>query len=159
MLVFTSRVIDPCREDRDDPSDMSFDTDTHVEPATDHTYSATLTDRWNALGGVPNGGYLLAIALRALRHDMPHPDPVVASATYLRPGAAGEATIASEVARAGRRVATGEARLSQGGKEIVRVVATFADLATANGRTLSRARPPQLPPPGDTPEVTADLPG
>jgi acyl-CoA thioesterase len=139
--------------------EMSFDADTHVEPAGDHTYAATLTDRWNALGGVPNGGYLLATALRALQAELPHPDPVVASATYLRPGRAGAATIETEVARTGRRVGTGEARLSQDGKEIVRVVATFADLASANGRTLSRARPPELPPPDRAREVTADLPG
>src|ERR1051325_6504806 len=97
-----------------------FDTDTHVEPAGDGVYAATLTDRWNALGGVPNGGYLLAVALSALQREMPLPDPVVASATYLRPGETGPAMIATEVARAGRRVATGEARLHQQGREIVR---------------------------------------
>jgi acyl-CoA thioesterase len=138
---------------------VTFDADTHVERTADSTYAATLTDRWNALGGVPNGGYLLATALRALQAELPHPDPVVASATYLRPGRTGPATIATEVARTGRRVGTGEARLSQDGKEIIRVVATFSDLGQSNGRTLVRSRPPELPPPEQTREVTADLPG
>jgi acyl-CoA thioesterase len=137
---------------------MSFDEDTRVEKTSDG-YAARLSDRWNALGGVPNGGYLLAVALNALRHEMPLPDPVVASATYLRPGETGPAEIATEVARAGRRVATGEARLSQHGREIVRVVATFADLAAANGRTLIRSAPPALPPPEDAHELLAPLPG
>src|SRR4051794_11106731 len=118
---------------------MTFDEDIRVEPAGADRYAATLTDRWNALGGVPNGGYLLAVARSALGREMPLPDPVVASATYLRPGATGPAEIATEVARAGRRVATGEARLSQQGREVVRVVATFADLAAANGRTHVRS--------------------
>src|SRR5215217_2213581 len=95
-------------------TDSMFDTDTRVEPAGEHAYAATLTDRWDALGQVPNGGYLLAVTLRALAREMPLPDPVVASATFMRPAAIGAAEIATEVARAGRRVATGEARLRQG---------------------------------------------
>ena len=94
-----------------------FDTDTHVEPVGDGVYAATLTGSWNALGGVPNGGYLLAVCLRALARELPLPDPVVVSATYLRPGAAGPAAVHTEAVRAGRRVATGEARLTQDGRE------------------------------------------
>ncbi len=130
-------------------TDHPFDTDTRVEPLAEGTYGANLTDRWNALAGVPNGGYLLAVCLQALRRELPLPDPFVASASYLRPGLVGPAEIHTEVVRAGRRVATGEARLVQDGKEIVRVVATFGDLAGANGRTEVRAQPPQLPPPDD----------
>jgi acyl-CoA thioesterase len=141
---------------------MRFDDDTHVEPTGAHAYRATLTDRWNALGGVPNGGYLLAVALNALQLDMPLPDPMVVSASYLRPGAPGPAEITTELARAGRRVATGEARLSQNGKEIVRAIATFGDLGQANGRTTRRATPPDLPPPEqakDLMEHAPPLPG
>jgi acyl-coenzyme A thioesterase PaaI-like protein len=130
-------------------TDHLFDTDTRVEAAGEHAYTAELTDRWNALGGVPNGGYLLAVALRALAADMPLPDPVVASATYLRPGAPGPARIETEVVRAGRRVATGEARLIQGDREIARLLATFADLGRADGRTEVLSAPPALPPPDE----------
>jgi acyl-CoA thioesterase len=138
---------------------MTFDDDTRVEPSGDHAYAATLSDRWNALGGVPNGGYLLAVALRALAAEMPLPDPVVASATYLRPGETGPAAIATEVVRAGRRVATGEARLSQRGREIVRVLATFADLGAAGGRTVVQSAPPPLPAVEETREYRGELPG
>jgi acyl-CoA thioesterase len=44
--------------------------------------------------------------------------------------------------RAGRRVATGEARLVQSGKEIVRAGATFADLDHASDRVHMRSQPP-----------------
>ena len=139
-------------------TDSVFDTDTRVEAAGDHVYAATLTDRWDALGQVPNGGYLLAVTLRALAREMPLPDAVVASATFMRPAATGPAEIATEVARAGRRVATGEARLRQGGKEIVRTLATFASLDDADGRTHMRADPPDLPPPDRCRDVLADAP-
>jgi acyl-CoA thioesterase len=139
-------------------TDNSFDTDTRVERTGDHTYAATLTGRWDALGGVPNGGYLLAVSLRALAHDMPLPDPVVVSAAYLRPGAHGPAEVRTEIARAGRRVATGEARLLQDGKEIVRALATFADLGQAQGRTHMRSAPPDLPPPDDCRDVLEGAP-
>jgi acyl-CoA thioesterase len=138
-----------------------FDTDTQVEPAGEHAYAATLSDRWTALGGVPNGGYLLAVTLRALRRELTFPDPLVASATFLRPARVGAAQLRTDVARSGRRVATGEARLTQDGREIVRTVATFGDLARAGGRTLVRSRPPDLPAPEACVELAGDgaLPG
>jgi acyl-CoA thioesterase len=139
-------------------SEHLFDTDTRVEPAGEGVYTAELTGRWNALAGVPNGGYLLAVVLRALAADMPLPDPVVASASYLRPGAPGPARIETEVVRAGRRVATGEARLLQGDREILRLLATFADLDQANGRTEIAARPPVLPPPDEAPDIMDGAP-
>jgi acyl-CoA thioesterase len=143
-------------------TDSLFDTDTRVTAAGEHVYTANLTDRWDALGGVPNGGYLLAVCLNALAQELPLPDPVVVSATYLRPAAVATAEIRTETARAGRRVATGEARLIQDGKEIVRTVATFADLAQADGRTHMRSTPPDLPAPEhcrDVLELAPPLPG
>jgi acyl-CoA thioesterase len=128
-----------------------YDADTRVEPLARGRYAATISDRWGALGGVPNGGYLLAVCLQALRAEMPFPDPLVAAATYLRPGSFGPAELQTEIARAGRRVATGEVRLVRDGSERVRVVASFHDLSAASGRTLILGRPPQLPPPDELP--------
>jgi len=134
-------------------TDHAFDTDTAVGPAGEHRYVTALTDRWGALGGTPNGGYMLAVALRALALDMPHPDPLVVSAHFLRPGAAGPGEVVTEVARAGRRVATGEARLLQDGREAVRLLATFGDLGAADGRTEVRNAAPDLPPADAMPDV------
>jgi acyl-CoA thioesterase len=102
------------------------------------------------------------VALTALQREMPLPDPLVVSGSFLRPGATGPAQITTELARAGRRVATGEAKLSQDGREIVRVIATFGDLGQANGRTTVRSQPPSLPPPEqalDLMDGAAPLPG
>lgn len=142
-------------------TDHAFDADTAVERDGDNRYAAQLTDRWNALGGTSNGGYMLAVALRALAAELPLPDPLVASAYFLRPGAVGPAEIRTEVVRAGRRTATGQSTLHQDGREIVRVVATFGDLGQAAGRTAGFEAPPELPPPDETPDVLAagSMPG
>lgn len=126
-----------------------------MEAVSDGAFRATISDRWNALGDRPNGGYLLAVALQALARVLPFPDPLTVAAFYLRPTAPGPIEIRTEVARVGRRVATGEARLVQGGIETVRAVATFTTLDAAAGRTLLLAERPDLPPP----ESTIDLVG
>lgn len=131
------------------PSVHEFDLDSEVAVAEPGVYRATVTDRWHALGGGPNGGYLLATCLRALRQDMPFTDPLVASAFYLRPGVVGKAEVRTEAVRAGRRVGTGSASLWQEGKERLRVTATFGDISKATGRTLVVNRMPELPAPED----------
>jgi len=130
-----------------------FDTDTRVTGLADGRYAVEITDRWNALGNVPNGGYLLAICLRALAEEMPYPDPLTVSANYLRPGVVGPAEVHTRIARVGRRIATGEATLVCQGKETVRVVASFADLDQATGRTTLLGEPPKLPAPEKLPEL------
>lgn len=126
-----------------------FDQDTAVTPAGPFEYAATVTDRWNALGGRPNGGYLLGIALRALGTDMPLPDPISVTSYFLRPATVGPATIRTELTRAGRRIATGEATVAQNGTDIARVIASYADLEKLTGRTVLFNEPPALPAPED----------
>jgi acyl-CoA thioesterase len=142
-------------------TDHAFDADTAVEPAGDGRYAARLTDRWNALGGTPNGGYMLAVCLRALAAEMPLPDPLVASAYFLRPGAVGPAEVRTEVIRSGRRTATGESTLRQDGREIVRLVSTFGDLEQAAGRTAGFDAAPELPPPDEASDALSggSMPG
>jgi acyl-CoA thioesterase len=142
-------------------TEHAFDADTAVAPAGDGRYEAHLTDRWTALGGTPNGGYMLAVCLRALAAEMPLPDPLVTSAYFLRPGAIGAAEIRTELVRSGRRTATGQSTLHQDGREIVRLVATFGDLGNAGGRTAAFASAPELPPPGEAVDMLdgGSLPG
>ncbi len=126
-----------------------FDADTEVHEVSEHRYAGVLSDRWNALSGTPNGGYSLAVCLQALKQQMlklDFPDPLAVSAFFLRPATPGPVQLHTELARAGKRVATGEARLWRGDQEIVRVVASFTDLAQAQGRTLVLNRMPSLPP-------------
>ncbi len=123
-----------------------FDTDTAVRAGVDGLVTASVTDRWNGLGGTANGGYMLALALNALRREIDHPVPLAVSAFFLRPGVAGPATVDTEVVRAGRRTATGQVCLVQSGKEVVRATATFGDL-DGTGVSHTTAAVPDLPPP------------
>jgi acyl-CoA thioesterase len=125
-----------------------FDHDTSVQPSGDGTFTGTITDRWNTPGG-PDGGYVLAIAGRALELSLPHPHPLTVNAHFLRRATPGPVDLLVEVIRAGRRHSTGDARVLQEGKEILRAVGTFGDLATISGRSLPDEPPPQLPAPED----------
>lgn len=138
-----------------------FDSDTLVEPISEDRFKATLSDRWDALGGMPNGGYLLGVCGRALSEVLPFPDPFVVSAFYLRRARTGEVEITTEVVKEGRRLATGEARMVQDGKETMRVVASFGDLDAAVGRTTMLNSAPDLPAPEDCLDIMAKggLPG
>lgn len=138
-----------------------FNADTSVERVGNDEFRATLTDRWGALGGMPNGGYLLAVCGRALAETLPLPDPFVASAFYLRRTSPGPVEIHTETVKLGRRLATGEVRMTQGGKESMRVVASFGDLAAAAGRTTMFRSAPDLPAPEDCLDLMANggLPG
>ncbi len=126
-----------------------FVADTAVNRVDASTFTANMSDRWDALGGTPNGGYLLSVVGRAISETLPFDDPFAVSAHYLRPARTGAATIETEQVRAGRRLATGEARLLQEGKEIVRALGTFGTLSEASGRSEALARPPDLPAPED----------
>ncbi|MBH0779456.1 thioesterase family protein [Nocardia bovistercoris] len=125
----------------------AFDTDTASTALGEHEYAIDLSPRWITGAGTANGGYLLACCLRALSRQIPQPDLLSASAHYLRPGGTGPARIRTETARVGRRTGTGAATLLREDKEIVRVLATFTDLASAQGRTHESGEPPRLPPP------------
>jgi acyl-CoA thioesterase len=125
----------------------AFDVDTAVEAVADHRFVAAITDRWNVLGGRPNGGYVMGVCLQALTRVMPSPDPLVVSAFFLRPTLPGPAEVRTAIVRSGRRISTGEATLYQDGKEALRVTAAFSDLRQATGRTVVLGERPALPPP------------
>ncbi|GAB2486731.1 thioesterase family protein [Nocardiopsis aegyptia] len=137
-----------------DPSaaEFEYDRDTRVDKRDDGAFTATLTDGWTTFTTHPNGGYVLGTALNALGQTLSQPDPLVASAFFLRPAAPGPADIRTRTIREGRRTATGESVLEQGGKEIVRATATYGDLAPdPAARVLALEGPPRLPAPEDCP--------
>jgi acyl-CoA thioesterase len=135
-----------------------FGEDTHVEPLDGGRYRARVTDRWN-VGAVPNGGYLLSIAGRALGHAFDGRDPRALTIHFLKPAAPGELALEVEKMKEGRRFANGSARMLQGGKEIARVLGTFATPGSGNaGPRLIAATPPELPPIDSCKHVVAPHP-
>jgi acyl-CoA thioesterase len=127
---------------------FAFDEDTSVS-AADGAFAAMVTGRWAGTGGAVNGGYLLAICTRALGLVMPFPDPVVISGFFLRPGTVGPGSVRTSVVRRGRTTAFGEAVLTQGAKDVVRLAAAFARLGAVDGPVFVEGTPPALPPPSE----------
>jgi acyl-CoA thioesterase len=123
-----------------------LDDDTALERGAGGAYHGAVTDRWGVLGGVPNGGFLMCYALRALIDATPQPDPLTMTAHFLRPGAVGPITVHTEVVKAGKRNATAVARVVQDQGEILRAIATFGQRAGEGAATILAGAPPPLPP-------------
>jgi acyl-CoA thioesterase len=112
-------------------------------------FGAVLDGRWDGQAST-NGGFLLALATRAVGAVLPFPDPIVVSGFYLRPGSPGAAEIRTEVIQAGRTTGFGQAGLYRDGKEVLRATAAYSDLAAAaarDGRSYAAGPPPDQPPP------------
>lgn len=133
-------------------------------PRPDGGFDLQLSGHWGIGGGRLNGGYQLAAALGPLTTVMAEagrPDPVVASATFLRPALAGPAHVTTTVHRVGRRVASGSARLHQPGpdggpREVLRLEASFTDLAATPAEPWDGEPAPTLPPPEECLDLLAD---
>lgn len=128
-------------------TDYAFDLDTHSHELQPGLREATITDRWNTPNKTPNGGYVLAVMLQALRPQMGLPDPLVASVSFFKPASPGGVYLESTVLRTGRRLTTGETTLLQNDAAIAHLVASFRDRASTTGRNAELGSPPQLPPP------------
>ena len=122
-----------------------FDEDTMVTAVDPGVYAGTMSDRWS-IGPVPNGGYVLAVGMAALRQALPKPDPVSITAHYLRPSRPGPVSVHVETVKVGRRYATAMARMAQQGRETVRVLATYGTLGAGDGPSHIAGGPPPLPP-------------
>jgi acyl-CoA thioesterase len=131
--------------------EYEFDADSRLS-GEGPAFETALPGDWGGAPGV-NGGFMLALCTRALARVLPFPDPLVVSGFYLRPGSAGPAQVTTEVIRAGKTTAFGEATLCRDGKDVLRTTAAFTDLEQAAvrppGHAFSADAAPDLPPPED----------
>jgi acyl-CoA thioesterase len=103
-------------------------------------------DGWD-IGGNANGGYLMALAARGLRHLSGRPDPISVTAHYLSPGRPGPVRVEGELVKAGRRFATVAGRLRRDDTVIMQMVGAFGDLSQPMSAYEHLAvGPPDLPP-------------
>ena len=121
-----------------------FATATAVQPNAAGQWSASIQPGWDIAGNA-NGGYLLAVAARALAGATGRPDPVTVTAHYLSPGQPGSVRIATQVLKEGRRFATGTATMFSGTRPLLAVLGTFGDLSQAQGPELVEGAPPSFP--------------
>src|SRR6056297_2024526 len=120
-----------------------FARDTAVEKIGDGIYRGELVAGWR-IGKVPNGGYVLAVAGRALREALPHGDPLSVSAFYLAPTVLGPVECHVQVLRTGRGTSFADVSMMQEGELKVRVTAAYTDLEQLAGESWSRLARPQL---------------
>jgi acyl-CoA thioesterase len=115
-------------------------------------WSGAIAPGWDIVANA-NGGYLLAIAARALGAALDRPDPVTVTGHYFYPGKAGEVTIETQVLKEGRRFGSGSASLMSQGRTLLSCIGTFGDLTDASGPEIVDQGPPEMPDPGDCLEV------
>jgi acyl-coenzyme A thioesterase PaaI-like protein len=119
-----------------------------IEPAAAGEWAASIDAGWEIAGNA-NGGYLLAMATRALAAAAGRPDPVTVTAHYLSPGRPGSVRIATQILKEGKRFATGTATMFSGTRPVLAVLGTLGDLSQAAGPELIEGAPPELPAPED----------
>lgn len=122
----------------------SFEKETAVVRIEENHYRGELHEGWR-IGEVPNGGYVLAIAGRALREALPHKDPLSVNAFYLAPTALGPIDCHVEVLRTGRGTSFAEVKMKQGGELKIKVTAAYTDLERLSGESWERDERPVFP--------------
>jgi acyl-CoA thioesterase len=124
----------------------AFETATAIRPAADPgTYDAVFDPHW-AIGGRPNGGYLLAILARAACDTLGSPHPLAVSAHYLRAPEVAPAEVRTEIVRQGRRVSTAQSTIWQNGKPCIQALVSTGELHVSDAMWVADG-PPQMPPP------------
>lgn len=117
-------------------------------------WSGVIAPGWDIVANA-NGGYLLAIAARALGAALDRPDPVTVTGHYFYPGKAGDVTIETQVLKEGRRFGSGSADLISQGRTLLSCIGTFGDLTEASGPEIVDQGPPEMPDPDDCLPVVA----
>ncbi|MDX1467876.1 MAG: thioesterase family protein [Acidimicrobiia bacterium] len=128
---------------------MSFSAATSVRPVGNGTWEAEIEPGWDIFG-IANGGYLLAMAARAMDNEAPDRHLVSISAHFLNPGRPGPVTIDVERLKEGRGFTTLRADMRSAERPLLTALASFAnpdrELSEA---TLMHGAAPDLPPRSD----------
>jgi len=102
-----------------------FDQDIMLEPAKPNSFLGAITDNWS-INGVPNGGYLMAIAAHAMLQCSEMNATPIITANFLNRCEPGAATVSIERMSRSRQFDRFQTRLCQKEKEKIRAFGTFA---------------------------------
>lgn len=119
-----------------------FELDTRVDGHAGR-YRATLSEDWRIWG--PNGGYLAAIALRAVGREAGIPRPASFHGHFLAVGRFDDVELEVEAIRQGRRSESFRVRMLQGGKPLLEGLVRTA--AEGPGLEHDAAPMPEVAPP------------
>lgn len=119
-----------------------------------HVHVGRIREGWDIAGNT-NGGYLLALATRAMLDVSGRPDVAAVTAHYLAPGRAGPVTATSELVKAGKQFATVRSTLAgpddRGGtRPVLSLLGAFTEhTGLPDGAVLVDGAPPDLPDPDE----------
>ncbi|MER5648881.1 thioesterase family protein [Streptosporangium sp. NPDC002524] len=107
-----------------------FDEATAAIRVDETTYDVCL-DTGYSIGGPINGGYLMAVLLRAVVDASPHAHPVTTGVQFLRAARPGPAQVRLEQVKTGRTATMTRATLVQDGRSFIEGLVTTATLGDA----------------------------
>ncbi len=141
---------------------MTFSQATAVEALGASRYAGVLHQGWDIMG-ITNGGYMMAIAARAMMSETDGRVPVSMTGHFLNPGGAGEVEIEVVELKTGRTFTTQRAVMTSGGVTLLSVTGSLAAPSTSTMESAMMAgSPPDLPPPEEcvraVPAVDAPFP-
>lgn len=124
-----------------------FDADTAAVALGDGRYRVRFDSAWWVVRG-PNGGYVAALLVRAIRAELDDPARALRSLTvhYLSAPREGEGEVEVRVERAGRGLTTVSVRCEQEGRTMALAVAALAT-AYPSPMTYAHAEMPDVPAP------------
>lgn len=127
-------------------TDSEFERATSVIAVGDGRYEGRVAAGWDIAGNA-NGGYLMAVAARAMASEVGRP-PLSLTAHFVSPGPVGPATITTDVVRDGRRMAVVRGTLSVDDRTVITLLGTFAHPVDPDDSapTHESSEPPALPP-------------
>lgn len=102
-----------------------FDKDIILERTEASSYTGIISDNWS-VNGVPDGGYLTAILVKAMMQNSHKKATPIITANFLRRCKPGAAEVQIEKMAASRQFDRFQASLHQGGEEKIRAFGTFA---------------------------------
>jgi len=103
-----------------------FDQDIMIESAKPNSFTGAITDNWS-INGVPNGGYLMAVAANAMLQSSEMKATPIITANFFNRCEPGEAAVMVERMSSSRQFDRLQARLYQKEKEKIRAFGTFAN--------------------------------
>lgn len=125
----------------------SFTADSQVERVHPGRYRVALPEEWD-IAGKANGGFMLALAARAMAAEAGRPHPVTITAHFLAPGQPGLAEVQTQLVKRGKRFSILSATMSAAQTPLLQVLGTFGDPGEAASEfCIIDGAPPALPEP------------
>lgn len=122
-----------------------FDSETEVIKKSDDLAVGHVSNRWS-VGDAPNGGLLMALAIKAAAQFSTHPDPLSVSAYFINKAIENEtAEMKVRIMGKSRTTTSFHVQLSQQGMVRCEFMGTFGDLKSMKGLTLINKTAPKLP--------------